>query len=65
MRAVTLSRKSALLWIYYFAALALILTGAILWLAGHGTGDPYLTLGVVLLLAPFVVRWVLALLGRN
>ncbi len=58
-------RPSPLVWIYYLAALALILVGAGLWAAGHGTGDPYLTLGVVLALAPLVVRWVLALLGRG
>jgi hypothetical protein len=60
-----LSSRSALVWVYYLAAVALILAGAVLWLTGHGTGDPYLTLGVVLALAPLVVRWVLALLGRN
>ena len=27
-------------------------------MSGYGTGDPYLTLGVVLALAPLVVRWV-------
>ena len=62
---MTLSPRSTLVWVYYLAALALILAGAVLWLTGHGTGDPYLTLGVVLALAPLVVRWVLALLGRN
>jgi uncharacterized membrane protein (DUF485 family) len=62
---VSLSSRSPIVWIYYLAALALTLAGAVLWLTGHGTGDPYLTLGVVLALAPFVVRWVLALLGRN
>ena len=54
-----------MVWIYYLAALALILVGAGLWVTGHGTGDPYLTLGVVLAVAPLVVRWVLALLGRG
>ena len=62
---MSLSQRKALVWVYYLAALALILVGAVLWLTGNGTGDPYLTLGVVLALAPFVVRWVLALLGRN
>jgi hypothetical protein len=60
-----LSPRRALAGIYYVAAVALILVGAVLWLTGNGTGDPYLTLGVVLALAPLVVRWVLALLGRN
>jgi hypothetical protein len=61
----SLSSRSTLVWVYYGAALALILVGAVLWSTGHGTGDPYLTLGVVLVLAPFVVRWVLALFRRN
>ena len=54
-----------MVWIYYLVALALILVGAGLWAAGHGNGDPYLTLGVVLAVAPLTVRWVLALLGRG
>lgn len=62
---MSLSSRQALAGIYYLAAVALILAGAVLWLTGHGTGDPYLTLGVVMALAPLVVRWVLALLGRN
>lgn len=62
---MSLSPRTALVWIYYLVALALILVGAGLWATGHGTGDPYLTLGVVLALAPLVVRWVLALLGRG
>jgi uncharacterized membrane protein (DUF485 family) len=59
------SPRNAIVGIYYLAALGLILAGAVLWLTGHGTGDPYLTLGVVLALAPLVVRWVLALVRRN
>jgi hypothetical protein len=59
------SRRTTLVWIYYLVALALILIGAGLWAAGHGNGDPYLTLGVVLAVAPLAVRWVLALLGRR
>jgi hypothetical protein len=62
---VTSSRRNTVALIYYLAALALILVGAGLWAGGHGNGDPYLTLGVVLALAPFVVRWVLALVRRN
>jgi hypothetical protein len=62
---VSWSPRTPIVWIYYGAAAALILVGAVLWLTGHGTGDPYLTLGVVLAVAPLVVRWVLALLGRN
>jgi hypothetical protein len=44
--------------IYYLGVLALIVAGAILWSTGHGTGDPYLTLGIALALAPVVVLWV-------
>jgi hypothetical protein len=61
---VRLSQRT-LKWIYYLFALALILVGAILWSTGHGTGDPYLTLGFALALAPFVVIWVLRLLRRD
>lgn len=46
-----------LLGIYYFGAFALIVAGVILWSTGHGTGDPYLTVGVALALAPVVVNW--------
>jgi hypothetical protein len=59
------SPRNPVVGIYYLAALGLILAGAVLWLTGHGTGDPYLTLGFVLALAPLVVRWVLALVRRN
>ena len=62
---MSLSPRSTVVWIYYLAALVLILEGAGLWASGHGTGDPYLTLGVVLALAPLVVRWVFALVRRN
>ena len=57
--------QRTLKWIYYLGALVLILVGAILWSTGHGTGDPYLTLGFALALAPFVVIWVLRLLRRD
>jgi hypothetical protein len=43
--------------IYYLGVLVLILVGAILWSTGHGTGDPYLTLGIALALVPVVVIW--------
>lgn len=43
--------------IYYLGVLALIVVGAALWSTGHGNGDPYLTLGVVLALVPPVVIW--------
>jgi hypothetical protein len=45
--------------IYYLGVLALIVVGAILWSTGHGTGDPYLSLGIALALAPVVVIWAL------
>ena len=61
---VSWSWKRALVASYYAGAVVLILVGAGLWGAGHGNGDPYLTLGFVLALAPLVVRWILALLGR-
>ena len=41
----------------YLGALALIAVGISLWLTGHGTGDPYLTIGVVLVAVPPVVIW--------
>ncbi|HEY2310207.1 MAG TPA: hypothetical protein VGH46_03725 [Gaiellaceae bacterium] len=62
---MSLSRRDTVVWIYYVAAFALILAGAVLWATGHGNGDPYLTLGIVLALAPLVVRWALALVRRN
>jgi hypothetical protein len=51
--------------IYYAVVLALIVTGATLWAAGHGTGDPYLTVGVALALVPVVVIWVRKWRGRG
>jgi hypothetical protein len=53
---VGLSRKT-LVGIYYVAVAVLIVAGATLWATGHGTGDPYLTLGFALALAPVVVIW--------
>ena len=49
--------RDTLVGIYYSGVLALIVAGAILWSTGHGTGDPYLTVGVVLAVAPLVVNW--------
>jgi hypothetical protein len=43
--------------IYYAGVLALVVVGATLWATGHGTGDPYLTFGIVLGLAPIAVAW--------
>jgi hypothetical protein len=59
---VSLNRKT--LGIYYLGVLVLIVVGATLWLTGHGSGDPYLTLGVVLAVAPVVVRWLRQRFGR-
>jgi hypothetical protein len=53
---VALSQRT-LLGIYYLGVLALIAVGVILWATGHGTGDPYLTVGIALLLLPIVVKW--------
>jgi hypothetical protein len=53
--------QKTLLETYYAVVLALIVVGAILWATGHGTGDPYLTVGIALALAPVAVflirRW--------
>lgn len=62
--AVRLSQRT-LAGIYYLGVLALIVAGATLWLTGHGTGDPYLSLGVVLAIAPVVVIWLRRRLRRN
>ena len=46
------SRKRLLFTIYYVCASALIVAGSILWATGHGTGDPYLTVGIALAILP-------------
>jgi hypothetical protein len=51
--------------IYCVAVLALIVVGGILWATGHGTGDPYLTLGIALALAPIVAIWLLRRFRRD
>ena len=51
--------------IYYAGVVALIVVGATLWLTGHGTGDPWLSLGVVLAVAPVVVIWLRRRLRRK
>jgi hypothetical protein len=43
--------------IYDLGVLALIVAGVILWTTGHGTGDPYLTVGIALAFVPIVVIW--------
>jgi Co/Zn/Cd efflux system component len=52
------SSQRTLLGIYYLGVLALIVAGVILWVTGHGTGDPYLTVGIALALVPIVVKWI-------
>jgi hypothetical protein len=59
------SRPRALLGIYYLGVLALIIAGAVLWSTGHGTGDPYLSLGFALAFAPLVVIWVRRRFSRS
>ena len=51
--------------VYYVGVLALILIGAILWGTGHGTGDPYLSLGIALALVPLVVIWIRRRFSRD
>jgi hypothetical protein len=62
--AVNLSRIT-LVGVYYLGVLALIVAGAILWSTGHGTGDPYLSLGIALALAPVAVIWFRRRSGRD
>jgi hypothetical protein len=61
---VRLSRNT-LVWIYYSGVSVLIVVGVVLWSTGHGTGDPYLTLGVALALAPVAVIWLRRRFGRD
>ena len=61
---MSLSRNT-LLGIYYAGVAGLIVAGIVLLLTGHGTGDPYLTLGVALALVPIAVRWVRQRLSRD
>jgi hypothetical protein len=62
--AVSLNR-TAWLWIYYVGVLGMIVAGAVLWVTGHGTGDPYLSLGIALAFVPAVVIWIRRLLSRH
>ena len=57
--------RNTLLGIYYAGVVGLIVAGAVLWSTGHGTGDPYLTLGIALALVPIAVKWVRQRLGRD
>jgi hypothetical protein len=52
------SSQRTLLGIYYLGVLGLIVAGVILWVTGHGTGDPYLTVGIALAFVPIVVKWI-------
>jgi hypothetical protein len=61
---VRLSRN-ALLGIYYLGVFVMIAVGATLWLTHHGTGDPWLSLGVLLAFLPPVVIWVRRLFSRD
>ena len=60
-----MSRPRAFLGIYYLGVLALMIAGAVLWSTGHGTGDPYLSLGFALAFAPLVVIWVRRRFSRS
>jgi hypothetical protein len=55
---VTNPSQRTLLRIYYVGVAALIVVGVILWTTGHGTGDPYLSVGVALALLPIAVKWI-------
>jgi hypothetical protein len=63
LRLDALSRKTLVG--IYLGALALIAVGISLWLTGHGTGDPYLSVGVLLAAAPPVVIWLRRRFGRG
>ncbi len=63
--AAVRSSRNTLVGIYYLGVLAMIAVGATLWLTGHGTGDPWLSLGVALAFAPPVVIWVRRLFSRD
>ena len=51
--------------VYYAVTLALIVAGSILWATGHGTGDPYLTVGIALAVLPPAVIWIRRFFGRG
>ena len=57
--------RNALLVTYYLGVLAMIAVGATLWLTEHGTGDPWLSLGIALAFVPPVVIWVRRLFSRD
>ena len=51
--------------VYYGAAAVLIVVGIVLWSIGHGTGDPYLTIGIALAVLPPAVIWIRRFFGRG
>jgi hypothetical protein len=59
-----LSRRT-LFGAYYLLAAVLIIVGIILWSTGHGTGDPYLTIGIALAVLPPAVIWIRRFFGRG
>jgi hypothetical protein len=61
---VRLSQRT-LAGLYYLGVLVLIVVGATLWSTGHGTGDPWLSLGVVLAVAPVAWIWLRRRLRRS
>lgn len=59
------ANRNTLVAVYYAGVLALILVGAVLWATGHGTGDPYLSLGIALALVPLAVTWIRRRFSRD
>ena len=57
--------RNAVLGIYYLGVFTMIAVGAALWLTGHGTGDPWLSVGLALAFAPPVVIWARRLFSRD
>lgn len=51
--------------VYYVVALVLTVAGSVLWATGHGTGDPYLTIGIALAVLPPAVIWIRRFFGRG
>jgi hypothetical protein len=59
------ANRNTLFAVYYVGVFALILVGVILWATGHGTGDPYLSVGIALALVPLAVVWIRRWFGRD
>jgi hypothetical protein len=51
--------------VYYVVAVVLVVAGSILWATGHGTGDPYLTIGIALAVLPLAVIVIRRFFGRG